>query len=323
MKIPHWAPPTHAMQIFRYAEQGSINFLCVSCTNPDVFLPELHRTRDILEKEDPFVVVQDIFLTETARLADVVLPAATWGEKTGTYTNTDRTGHLSEAAVRPPGEAKHDLDIFLEYARRMDFRDRDSGLLIEWGAPRPAQGARRASRGAVGEALYTFISCLLALAVSGLVAYAAKQPLSRRDEPEDLPAARDLLRDHELEYVSLEDHEDGHHDGQTDRPLQHQAQEVALLALEACGARAYGEVLRADHLPKNATRGVGADGQVGAQPDLLGRDLLEVGEQGVRRSVRARECHPEPPYDGCEEREQEARGGGCETQGEGYAGVIE
>jgi ferredoxin-nitrate reductase len=133
MKIPHWAPPTHAMQIFRYAEQGSINFLCVSCTNPDVFLPELHRTRDILEKEDPFVVVQDIFLTETARLADVVLPAATWGEKTGTYTNTDRTGHLSEAAVRPPGEAKHDLDIFLEYARRMDFRDRDSGLLIEWG----------------------------------------------------------------------------------------------------------------------------------------------------------------------------------------------
>jgi anaerobic selenocysteine-containing dehydrogenase len=111
MKIPHWAPPTHAMQIFRYAEQGSINFLCVSCTNPDVFLPELHRTRDILVKEDPFVVVQDIFLTETARLADVVLPAATWGEKTGTYTNTDRTGHLSEAAVRPPGEAKHDLDI--------------------------------------------------------------------------------------------------------------------------------------------------------------------------------------------------------------------
>jgi anaerobic selenocysteine-containing dehydrogenase len=91
MKIPHWAPPTHAMQIFRYAEQGSINFLWVSCTNPAVSLPELHRIRDILEREDLFVVVQDIFMTETARFADVVLPATTWGEKTGTYTNTDRT----------------------------------------------------------------------------------------------------------------------------------------------------------------------------------------------------------------------------------------
>jgi len=145
------------MQIFRYAEQGSIKFLCVSCTNPDVFLPELHRTRDILEKEDPFVVVQDIFLTETARLADVVLPAATWGEETGTYTNTDRTGHLSEAAVRPPGEAKHDLDIFLEYARRMDFRDRDSGLLIEWGAPRSAQGLVERLGGGGGGALHVHL----------------------------------------------------------------------------------------------------------------------------------------------------------------------
>ena len=50
-----------------------------------------------------FLVVQDIFLTETAQLADVVLPAATWGEKTGTFTNVDRTVHLSDKAVDPPG----------------------------------------------------------------------------------------------------------------------------------------------------------------------------------------------------------------------------
>ncbi|HWS80980.1 MAG TPA: nitrate reductase [Rubrobacter sp.] len=148
MKIPHWAPPTHAMQIFRYAEQGSINLLWISCTNPAVSLPELQRIRDILKREDLFLVVQDIFLTETARLADVVLPAATWGEKTGTYTNTDRTVHLSEAAVRPPGEAKHDLDIFLEYARRMDFRNRDGGPLIEWEHPEEAFEAwKECSRG--------------------------------------------------------------------------------------------------------------------------------------------------------------------------------
>ncbi len=135
MKIPHWAPPTHAMQIFRYAEQGSINFLWVQCTNPAVSMPESGRIRDILDKDGLFLVVQDIFLTETARFADVVLPAATWAEKTGTYTNTDRTVHLSEAGVDPPGETKSDLDIFLEYARRMDFRDKSGDPLIKWSTP--------------------------------------------------------------------------------------------------------------------------------------------------------------------------------------------
>jgi ferredoxin-nitrate reductase len=136
--IPHWAPPTHAMQIWRYAEQGSLEFLWISGTNPAVSLPELHRIRDILKQDNLFVVVQDIFLTETARLSDVVLPAATWGEKTGTYTNTDRTVHLSEAAVSPPGEAKHDLDIFLDYAERMAFRDKEGEPLIKWRHPEEA-----------------------------------------------------------------------------------------------------------------------------------------------------------------------------------------
>jgi ferredoxin-nitrate reductase len=148
MKVPHWAPPTHAMQIWRYAEQGSISFLWISATNPAVSLPELHRIRSILEQEDLFVVVQDIFLTETARYADVVLPAATWGEKTGTFTNADRTVHLSEKAVEPPGEAKSDLDIFLDYARRMDFRDKDGGPLVKWDSPEEAFEAwKECSRG--------------------------------------------------------------------------------------------------------------------------------------------------------------------------------
>jgi ferredoxin-nitrate reductase len=135
MTIPHWAPPTHCMQIFRYAEQGSINFLWISATNPVVSLPELPRIRNILRNEGLFLVVQDLFLTETARYADVVLPAATWGEKLGTFTNTDRTVHISEKAVEPPGEAKADLDIFLDYARRMDFRDKDGRPLIKWNDP--------------------------------------------------------------------------------------------------------------------------------------------------------------------------------------------
>jgi anaerobic selenocysteine-containing dehydrogenase len=131
-QIPHFAPPTHAMQIFRYAEQGSIKLLWISGTNPAVSLPELSRIRSILAREPLFVVVQDLYVTETAALADVVLPAATWGEKTGVFTNADRTVHLSEKAVEPPGEARADLDIFLHYAAAMGFTDKDGLPLVSW-----------------------------------------------------------------------------------------------------------------------------------------------------------------------------------------------
>jgi anaerobic selenocysteine-containing dehydrogenase len=131
-QIPHMAPPTHAMQMFRYIEQGSIRMLWVSATNPAVSLPELSRIRSILAQDRLFLVVQDIFPTETTELADVVLPAATWGEKTGCFTNACRVVHLSEKAVEPPGEARADLDIFLDYARRMDFRDKDGEPFPAW-----------------------------------------------------------------------------------------------------------------------------------------------------------------------------------------------
>jgi anaerobic selenocysteine-containing dehydrogenase len=130
--LPCWHEHAHAMEIFRRAETGSIKFLWVICTNPAVSLPELHRIRDILAQDRLFVVVQDAFLTETAELADVVLPAAMWGEKTGTLTNADRTVHLSLKAVEPPGEARSDLDIFVDFARRMGFRDRDGQPLVKW-----------------------------------------------------------------------------------------------------------------------------------------------------------------------------------------------
>ncbi|MET7280554.1 molybdopterin oxidoreductase family protein [Kribbella sp. NPDC005582] len=146
--IPHWAPPTHAMQLWRYAEQGSIDFLWISATNPAVSLPELPRIREILSRDELFVVVQDGFLTETAQYAGVVLPAALWGEKQGTFTNASRTVHLSEQAVAPPGVARSDLEIFLDYARRMDFRDRDGRPLISWATPEEAFEAwKECSRG--------------------------------------------------------------------------------------------------------------------------------------------------------------------------------
>ena len=143
-KIPHWSPPTHAMQIWRYAEAGSLKMLWISGTNPAVSMPELSRIRKILQKEDLFVIVQDAFHTETTKLADVVLPAAIWGEKTGCYTNVSRTVHISHKAVEPPGEAKSDFDIFIEYSRRMGFTDKDGAPLIKWNTPEEAFEAWKA-----------------------------------------------------------------------------------------------------------------------------------------------------------------------------------
>jgi anaerobic selenocysteine-containing dehydrogenase len=147
-QIPHYAPPTALMQMMRYAEDGSLRMLYVTGSNPAVSLPELARIRDILAQDRLFLVVQDLFRTETAELADVVLPAATWGEKTGTFTNADRTVHLSERAVDPPGRARADLDILLDYARRLDLHDRDGAPLVTWSTPEEAFAAwQECSRG--------------------------------------------------------------------------------------------------------------------------------------------------------------------------------
>ncbi|MCW3039709.1 MAG: narB2 [Solirubrobacterales bacterium] len=155
--VPHHGPPTHAMEIFRLCEEGSIRFLWITATNPAVSLPDLARIRSILGSDQLFVVVQDIFDTETTALADVVLPAATWGEKTGTFTNADRTVHLSERAVDPPGDARADLDIFLDFARRMDFRDQDGEPLVHWEDAESAYRAwQRCSQGRACD--YTAIS---------------------------------------------------------------------------------------------------------------------------------------------------------------------
>ncbi len=147
-KIPHWAPGTPALEIFQYAEAGTLKMLWIQGTNPAVSMPDLPRVRQILSRPDVFVVVQDGFMTETGWLADVVLPAAIWGERTGTFTNFDRTVHISFRAVEPPGEARPDLEIFLDYARRMDFRDKDGAPLVKWSSPEQAFDAWKAcSRG--------------------------------------------------------------------------------------------------------------------------------------------------------------------------------
>ncbi len=136
------------MQIMRYVEQGSVNFLWIQATNPAVSMPDSARVRRALAADSCFLVVSDLYLTETARFADVVLPAAGWAEKTGCSTNVNRTVHLAEKAVEPPGEARPDLDMFLDYARRMDFRDRSGRPIPRWDTPEAAFDAwAEATRG--------------------------------------------------------------------------------------------------------------------------------------------------------------------------------
>lgn len=147
-KLPHWNQPTHVQNILTYINSGLMEMLWVSGTNPLVSLPDLTKARDIFTKDSLFLVVQDIFSTETSAVADVVLPAAAWGEKTGCFTNVDRTVHISHKAVDPPGEARSDLDIFVDFAKRMEFKGKDGTPLFDFETSEQAFEAwKRISKG--------------------------------------------------------------------------------------------------------------------------------------------------------------------------------
>jgi len=88
--------------------------------NPMLSDPNIHHVDEGLKKLE-FLVVQDIFLTETAELADVVLPACCFAEKDGTFTNTGRRVQLLHKAVVPPGESKQDWEIICELGKRMGY----------------------------------------------------------------------------------------------------------------------------------------------------------------------------------------------------------
>jgi formate dehydrogenase alpha subunit len=100
-------------EIVHKAGHGDIKFLYIMGENPMVSDPDLHHVEDALKKTD-FLVVQDIFLTETAQLADVVLPAASFAEKDGTFSNTERRVQRVRKAIEPVGKAKADWVILME-----------------------------------------------------------------------------------------------------------------------------------------------------------------------------------------------------------------
>ena len=100
------------------SDPHKIRGMYVQGENPAMSDPDLNHARHALASLE-HLVVQDIFMTETAWLADVVLPATAWPEKTGTVSNTDRMVQLGKQAIDPPGQAKPDLWIIQEIAKRM------------------------------------------------------------------------------------------------------------------------------------------------------------------------------------------------------------
>lgn len=125
--------------------KGEIKALWIIATNPLVSFPNYQVLKQALTGLD-FLVVQDAFHpTPTTELADLVLPAATWGEKEGTYTNTERRVSKANIAVKPPGEAKTDFDIFLEVGEKLGLKDT---LLPGWEQPLDAFNEwRKVSKG--------------------------------------------------------------------------------------------------------------------------------------------------------------------------------
>ena len=106
------------VEIMTAIHEGTIKGMYIEGENPAMSDPDLNHAREALAKLD-HLVVQDLFLTETAFHADVVLPASAFAEKSGTFTNTDRRVQLARPVIAPPGEARQDWWIIQQVAQRM------------------------------------------------------------------------------------------------------------------------------------------------------------------------------------------------------------
>ncbi len=113
-------PGLTVTEMFGGAERGTVHAIYVMGENPMVSDPDINHIRECIEALE-FFVVQDIFMTETARLADVVLPVACFAEKDGTFTNSERKVQRIRKAVDPPGEAREDRFVIAGIARLMGF----------------------------------------------------------------------------------------------------------------------------------------------------------------------------------------------------------
>lgn len=115
-------PGKSAVELFEALKSGKIRAVWIACTNPAHSLPHQSAVRAALQAAD-YVVVQEAFAhTDTAAYADLLLPASAWGEKHGTVSNSERRISHVRGAVAPPGEARHDWQIVVDFAHRLGRR---------------------------------------------------------------------------------------------------------------------------------------------------------------------------------------------------------
>ena len=115
-------PGKTAIEMFQAAADGEIRALWIACTNPAQSLPDQATVRRALERAE-LVVVQEAFATTaTAKYADYLLPATSWGEKIGTVTNSERRISRVSPAIPAPGQARHDWVIGVDLAQRLEAR---------------------------------------------------------------------------------------------------------------------------------------------------------------------------------------------------------
>jgi assimilatory nitrate reductase catalytic subunit len=115
-------PGKTAVEMFDAVKRGEIKLLWIACTNPAQSMPDLASVAQAFASAECVIVQEAYATTETAKLADVLLPASTWGEKHGTVTNSERRITKVNSVLSPPGEAKHDWEIVVEFARRLEAR---------------------------------------------------------------------------------------------------------------------------------------------------------------------------------------------------------
>ena len=111
-------PGLTVVEIINAANKGEIRGMYIQGENPAMSDPDLDHARAGLAKLE-HLVVQDIFLTETAMMADVILPSSAWPEKSGTVTNTNRQVQMGRKALALPGDTREDLWILVEMAKRL------------------------------------------------------------------------------------------------------------------------------------------------------------------------------------------------------------
>ncbi len=133
-------PGLTVMELIEGAGNGRLQALFIQGEDPAMTDPDSNHVRKCLEA-CPFVVLQEIFPSETSAYADVLLPGASFAEKSGTFTNTERRVQLVRKAIDPPGEAWPDWKITIEIARRVLAREgrRPTGPQAAWDYGRPAQ----------------------------------------------------------------------------------------------------------------------------------------------------------------------------------------